>query len=120
MTKTIDFDVEKFYKKMMNADPDKKELYATMRCLIGETWLDGSRWNSKDEEAGLLEMLEFMEELCTYNRIQAEYLLEKMDADEALAHMKVKTRKFFIETICPDEANYMKHMFSKVDHDLSL
>ena len=44
---TIDFDVEKFYKKMMNADPDKKELYATMRCLIGETWLDGSRWKKQ-------------------------------------------------------------------------
>lgn len=115
MTKTIDFDVEKFYKKMMNADEDKKELYATMRCLIGEAWLSGSRWNSEDEGAGLLEMLSFMEDLCTYNRIMAQYLLEKMDADEALAHLKTKSRKFFIETVCPEEAAYLKHMFSNAD-----
>lgn len=115
MTKTIDFDVEKFYKKMMNADEDKKGLYATMRCLIGEAWLNGSRWNSEDEGAGLLEMLSFMEDLCTYNRIMAQYLLEKMDADEALAHLKTKSRKFFIETVCPEEAAYLKRMFSNAD-----
>lgn len=115
MTKTIDFDVEKFYKKMMNAEKDKKELYATMRCLISEAWLSGACWNSEDEGAGFFEMLEFMEELCHYNRILAEYLLEKMDADEALAHLKTKSRKFFIETVCPEEAAYLKHMFSNVD-----
>lgn len=115
MTKTIDFDVEKFYKKMMNADEDKKELYATMRCLIGEAWLSEERWNSEDEGAGLLEMLSFMEDLCTYNRIIAQYLLEKMDADEALAHLKTKSRKFFIETVCPEEAAYLKRMFSNAD-----
>lgn len=122
MTKTInfmDFNVDEFYKKMMNADKNKKELYATMRCLIGETWLNGSNWNSEDEGAGLLEMLEFMEELCHYNKIMAEYLLEKMDADEALAHLRMKSRKFFIETTCPNEANYMKRMFSRVDEEVN-
>jgi hypothetical protein len=118
MTKTIDFmdfNVDEFYKKMMNAEKDKKELYATMRCLISEAWLSGDRWNSEDEGAGFLEMLEFMEELCHYNRILAEYLLEKMDADEALAHLKTKSRKFFIETVCPEEAAYLKRMFSNAD-----
>jgi hypothetical protein len=118
MTKTInfmDFNLDEFYKKMMNAESDKKELYATMRCLISEAWLSGARWNSEDEGAGFLEMLEFMEELCHYNRILAEYLLEKMDADEALAHLKLKARKFFIETLCPDQAAYMKHMFANAD-----
>lgn len=100
---------------MMNAEEDKKELYATMRCLISEAWLSGARWNSEDEGAGFLEMLEFMEELCHYNRILAEYLLEKMDADEALAHLKLKARKFFIETLYPDQAAYMKHMFANAD-----
>lgn len=100
---------------MMNAEGDKKELYATMRCLMSEAWLSGARWNSEDEGAGLLEMLSFMEELCTYNRIMAEYLLEKMDADEALAHLKTKTRKFFIETVCPEEAAYLKRMFANAD-----
>lgn len=118
MTKTIDFmdfNVDEFYKKMMNAESDKKELYATMRCLISEAWLSGARWNSEDEGAGFLEMLEFIEELCHYNRILAEYLLEKMDADEALAHLKTKSRKFFIETVCPEEAAYLKRMFSNAD-----
>lgn len=122
MTKTInfmDFNVDEFHKKMMNADKNKKELYATMRCLIGETWLNGSNWNSEDEGAGLLEMLEFMEELCHYNKIMAEYLLEKMDADEALANLRMKSRKFFIETTCPNEANYMKRMFSRVDEEVN-
>lgn len=118
MTKTIDFmdfNVDEFYKKIMNAESDKKELYATMRFLISEAWLSGARWNSEDEGAGFLEMLEFMEELCHYNRILAEYLLEKMDADEALVHLKTKSRKFFIETVCPEEAAYLKRMFSNVD-----
>lgn len=115
MTKTIDFNTDEFFKKMMNAEGDKKELYATMRCLIGEAWLSGACWNSEDEGAGLLEMLSFMEDLCTYNRIMAEYLLEKMDADEALAHLKTKTRKFFIETVCPEEAAYLKRMFANAD-----
>lgn len=118
MTKTInfmDFNVDEFYKKMMNAEKGKKELYATMRCLISEAWLSGDRWNSEDEGAGFLEMLEFMEELCHYNRILAEYILEKMDADEALAHLKTKSRKFFIETVCPEEAAYLKRMFSNAD-----
>lgn len=122
MTKTInfmDFNVDEFHKKMMNAEGYKKELYATMRCLIGETWLNGSNWNSEDEGVGPLEMLEFMEELCHYNRIMAEYLLEKMDADEALAHLRMKSRKFFIETTCPNETNYMKRMFSRVDEEVN-
>lgn len=115
MTKTIDFNTDEFFKKMTNAESDKKELYATMRCLISEAWLSGARWNSEDEGAGFLEMLSFMEDLCTYNRIMAQYLLEKMDADEALAHLKTKSRKFFIETVCPEEAAYLKRMFSNAD-----
>jgi hypothetical protein len=115
MTKTIDFNTDEFFKKMTNAESDKKELYATMRCLTSEAWLSGARWNSEDEGAGFLEMLSFMEDLCTYNRIMAQYLLEKMDADEALAHLKTKSRKFFIETVCPEEAAYLKRMFSNAD-----